>query len=91
MLNSDKTLFWSVGMLEDPSSDCFKTSKNYDKLRDFRFHIEIPKSEAAAYLVSYDSLSCDVTVKAYSIEDAYFIVDAIFLSSPFDVHPIPFK
>lgn len=91
MLDRDRSLFWSVGMLDEPSSDCFKTSRSYDKLRDFRFRISIPNSEASAYLVAYDSLDCVVTVRAYSIEDAYFMIDAIFLSSPFDVHPIPFK
>lgn len=59
-----------------------------DKLFKFKFHVEIPNSEAAMYLVNYDALRCDILVEARCLEDAYNIVDSIFLSSPFVVHPV---
>lgn len=59
-----------------------------DKMFTYRFKVNIPNAEASMYLVKYDALRCEITVQAYCVEDAYNIVDAIFLSSPFDVHPV---
>lgn len=59
-----------------------------EKMLKFKFHVEIPNSEARMYLIKYDALRCDILVEAHCLEDAYNIVDAIFLSSPFVVHPV---
>lgn len=92
-MHKDKAIFRDAGMLDEKTGELKppKFSVVPDKLREFRFRVDIPKDEAKAYLTAYDSLKCVISVDAYSIEDAYYIVDAIFLSSPFDVHPIPFR
>ena len=59
-----------------------------EKMFNYRFRINIPNSDAACYLVRYEALTCEIVVSAYCLEDAYNIIDGIFLSSPFDVHPI---
>lgn len=54
----------------------------------YRFRIEIPNSDARSYLALYDALRAEISVRAYCLEDAYNMIENIFLNSPFEVHPI---